>query len=278
MNKEFLEFIQKHNIDIDSIYDDLQIYSEKEINRIISNNRLDGKTSTELVSIAEIIGYDYDWRGLSNNIARNFSGFFGQQDAYHSRSLGMLEYSSEDIIEKLYQSFKREPIRILELDNGRKIISGNGLHRYTVLRLHYINELNKVRGNKDEEEFLKSKYEIPVELTKVDLLKTYCQYIIRIISGDTIYLSNEYDDNYMRTNRVKVSSEDKTMIMDNETLINYTKNMIRNIPTHMIEWFVNDIRMNCEGYESFNMFINTYFSDEISLLLEKNEKKSKGGQ
>ena len=278
MSKELMEFIQKHNIDIDSIYDELRIYSEGEINHIIANNRLNGGSSVEMVSIADIIGYQYDWRGLSNNIAKNFSGFFGRADEYHSRSIGMLSYSSDEIIEKLSPSFDKEPITILELDRGRKVISDNGLHRYTVLRLHYIHELNKVKGNKEKEEELRQKYTIPVEVTKVDLLKTYCQYIISFISLDAISLLNDYDDYYKPTGKVRACSSNETIILDDEQLLNYTKNIIRNIPENMVECFLNDIVMNCDKYASLNLFVNTYLTEEIALLSEKNSKKGRGGQ
>jgi len=172
MNNIFKEFIKKNNIKISDIYDDLRIYEESEINRIISNFKIEGKSKITTVSIADIVGYDYSWRGQQNNIFDNFSNFFGNDCEYQRRSLGMLDYSNDEIIEKLYPSFKKERIRVLELDSGKKVISGNGLHRYCLLRLYYMNELSKVKGNKEKEEELKSKYEIVAELRKVDLLKT----------------------------------------------------------------------------------------------------------
>lgn len=276
INEKFIEFIHKHNIDIDSIYDALHIYSEKEINRIIANNKIEGETSIQLVSIADIIGYDYNWRGQSNNIADNFSIFFGEDSTYQTRSNGMLEYSSDEIIEKLYQSFKREPIRILELDNGRKVVSSNGMHRYTLLRLHYINELKKIKGDKEKEALLKRKYEIPVEITKVDLFKTYCQFIINMISQETVYISNHYDENYCKTGKVEISIEKEKIILSDEELLNYTKNLVRNIPKNMIDWFKYNINTCCENYDSFKSFINMNLREEISLLSEENNKKGRG--
>lgn len=276
MNEEFIKFIQLHNIDIDTIYEDLQIYNEREINSIIADYKLDGQTSTEIVCIADILGYDYSWKGLSNNLAKNFHGFFGNQDSYHSRSLGMLKYGSNDIIEKLSRSFTSEPIKTLELEDGKKVISVNGLHRYTLLRIHYINELNKVKGNEDKEEELKQKYSIPIEVTKVDLLKTYCNYIISFVTHDSVYISNEYDDNYKRTGKVKLSSKNETITLDDAQLIEYTKKIIRSLPQYIEELLINDINISCEYYNSFKLFIDTYFSEEIILLSKQNSKKGRG--
>lgn len=277
MNEQFMKFIQKHNINIDEIYDELRIYSERDINPIIANNKLEGKTSTDLVSIADIIGYDYSWRGQTNNLANNFSNFFGEGSSYQTRSNGMLNYSNEEIIERLYQSFKNEPMRIVELDGGRKVVSSNGMHRYTVLRIHYISELQKVKGNKEAEELLKRKYEIPVQITKVDLLKTYCQFMIKIASQDSIYISNHYDKNYNHTGMVELSNGKEKIILSDEELLNYTRNQIKNIPNEMIEWFIYKINNCSENYTSFKLFIDTYFSNEIHSLSEKNSKK-RGGQ
>ena len=278
MNEKFMNFIQKHNINIDEIYDELRIYSERDINPIIANNKLVGKTSKELVSIADIIGYDYGWRELTNNLANNFSNFFGEGSSYQTRSNGMLNYSNEEIIEKLYQSFKNEPMKILELDNGRKVVSSNGMHRYTVLRLHYISELQKVKGNKEAEDNLKSKYEIPVEITKVDLLKTYCRFMIKMVSQDSIYVSNHYDEKYKRTGKTELSNGKENIILSDEELLDYTKNLIKNIPNEMIEWFINKINVCSENYSSFKLFIDTNFANEINLLLDKSSIKRGGRQ
>lgn len=278
MNKEFIEFIERNNIDINAIYEDLQIYNEKEINRLISDYKLEGDKIEATVSIADIIGYDYSWREQSNNLARNFGSFFGTGSSYQSRSLGMLEYTSDEVVKKLEPSFDIEPIKVLELDNGRKVISVNGLHRYTLLRIHYINELHRVKGDKEKEEQIREKYKIPVKLAKVDLLKTYCHFLIKSASPSRIYVSNKYDQNYNRTGKVEVSSENSKLILSDEELLTYTKNQIRNMPSDRVEWFLLDINIYREKYDSFQLFIDTYFSEEIARLSEQTNKKRRGGQ
>lgn len=276
MNREFMEFIQKNNIKIEEIYDDLQIYSEQEINSIIANYKLEGNTIETIVSIADIIGYDYGWGERSNNLAKNFSCFFSNTDSYHSRSLGMLKYTSDDIVDKLQYSFTREPIKVLELDNGKKVISVNGLHRYTLLRIHYLNELHIVKGDQEKEKQIRKKYGIPVQLTQVDLLKTYCHFLIKYACPNKICVSTNYDENYNRTGKVEVSTKKERLVLNDAELLKYTKNIIRNIPESMIEFFISNINMYCEFYDSFKVFIDTYFSEEISLLSEKNNKKGRG--
>jgi len=58
----------------------------------------------------------------------------------------MLDYSSEEIIEKLSSSFNDEPICVQEIDKGKYAISTNGMHRYSVLRAHYLLELQRVKA------------------------------------------------------------------------------------------------------------------------------------
>lgn len=65
--------------------------------------------------------------------------FFGDKnDGYHTRSLGMLDYTSEEIVPKLQNSFEVEPMILDEVDDGKYCISTNGMHRYTILRIHYL--------------------------------------------------------------------------------------------------------------------------------------------
>ena len=276
MNEEFQWFIEKHNIDIENIYDDLQIYNEKEINRLIADYKIEGPTKIEEVSIADIIGYDYSWKELTNNAAKNFSGFFSHQDSYHSRSLGMLTYSSEEIIEKLRYSFTSEPIKVFELDDERKVISVNGLHRYALLRIHYINELKKAKGNIEKEKQLRQKYTIPVSVTKVDLLKTYCHFLIDSVNTDRVYLSNHFDENYNKTGNVKVCLEDKKIVMNDEELIVYTKKLLKGMVQSRVSWFLDDINYYSEKYSSFKKIIETYFVEEIALLTDNTNKKGRG--
>lgn len=277
MNKEFEEFIKRNSIDINAIYDDLKIYSEQEINIIISDNKLETEGSKTIVSIADIIGYEYEWRGQTGNLINNFSSFFSNESSYQRRSLGMLKYSSDEVIGKLSRSFESEPIRVLELDGGRKVISENGLHRYTILRIHYINELQKVKGDKEKEEQLRKKYEIPVHLKKVDLFKTYCQFLIKTISISRVYLSNNYDDHWNRTGKIEISENGEVTIVNDEELLRYTKEKIKAMPSGMYEWFLNHVKNCCEAYESFKKFIDTYFPEIMTLITEKNNKNIRGG-
>lgn len=277
MNEIFKTFIEKNNININEIYSDLRIYNEKEINKIIYENRLDCQREDAFISIADIIGYDYTWRNQTNNLAANFSGFFSMGSSYQQRSISMLEYTSDEVIEGLSRSFKTEPIQILELDGGKKVVTDNGLHRYTVLRLHYINELSKIKGNKEKEEELRKKYTIPVRLTKVDLFKTYCQFLIKEASQDRVYVCNNYDSNFDRTGLVEVTEGNKRAILNDEELLEYTKYKIINMPSQMREWFNLRMVNYSEQYESFKSFINTYLSKEIQIIPEETTLNRKGG-
>ena len=56
-------------------------------------------------------------------------------------------------------------MRVSENELGEMYISGNGLHRYKLLRLHYLNELLPDGSNREE---LRKKYTIPVILRKTN--------------------------------------------------------------------------------------------------------------
>ena len=266
MNELFMKFAEKNGIDIESLGETLTIYNENDINSIIANYKLEGKQEKTTVSVAEIIGYNYSRKSETNNLARNFELFFSYDSTYQMRSIGMLKYTSDNIMEKLSNSFTEEPICVLELDERRKIISHNGLHRYTVLRLHFLNEMLKAKGDEKKQKAIVDKYKIPVKLSRVDLLKTYCNYLIKRLYPGKISVWVHYDENNERTGNTEISTGDTKIVLTDDELINYTKELIKNIDIYSIEWFLYYIDADSKKYPSFKAFMDMYFGEEITFL------------
>lgn len=269
---EFEKFSQRHHINIDEIYKLAIIYNRKELNRLIEDYGIEGKTEDKMVSVADIIGYDYNFGDRSNNLIDNFESFFCHNGTtYQTRSIGMLEFSSDEVMEKLSKSFREEKICTLELEPNKMIISNNGLHRYHILRLHYLKELAKVKGDKEKEEALRKKYQIPVRSTKIDLIKTYCRYLIERSSGfsDNIQIRNNYDQNYNLTGKSEVRENGNTIVLSDSELIEYTKSKIAKMDQKIKEWFNASVLYYYQEYHSFKEFIDTYFSSGLFFTNEE---------
>lgn len=169
-------FVEKNNIDFTKF--DRKVYLKNDINWIISSYEVQGDTIEYNVCIEDLVGID-NASGISKlRFPEILDEFFDELgDGYHSRSISMLEYDDKTVIDKLMYSFSSEPIKTLELDNNKHIIATNGMHRFLILRLLYLNAKSKC-SSIDEVSELKKIFTIPVRSTKVDLTKTYCKFLI----------------------------------------------------------------------------------------------------
>lgn len=300
MNKCNEEFIKRHNIDLSSI--DTRIYTFKDINPILHKYEVQGKTYSTNISMNALIGF-YEQGNCSLQFPEVLNDFFDEfGDGYHSRSIGLLSYDLDKLFDILSTSFGVEPIKTLEADNKHVILT-NGMHRFVVLRLLYLNERSKCsESNLDS---LNQKYTIPVQTTPVDLIKTYCKYLIDIFNPTSImgkYFSNiEKENNYYFLTEIKGWNRKELVTINEEEYQEYLDSVVslsneydeyynptgkcelkkfdgeKMILTdqELIEFtrnvIINSKRNNDELFENINkypslkIFINTYFSDLFDL-------------
>lgn len=273
INKELYTLAAKNGFDLSKIgvMPESKLYSSKNINRIIFSYGISKASDKTDMSIGDIIGYDYEWRIGSTdvNILSGFENYFNKEGTnYQNRSIGMLDYSSDEVIKQLWKSFSKEPITVREADEGKFIIDNNGLHRYTILRLHYLNELSKA-STEEEKQQVKAKYTIPVERKTIDYVKTYCNYLLDYFFD--ISLSLEVDENYRYTGKSTIHIDKKTILMDDNELIRFVRESLTNLPTQYLS-DINEaiLKNNCQKYPSFQKFIQ----DNLSDILEANKGRS----
>lgn len=300
MNKCNEEFIKKHNIDLSSF--DTRIYTLRDINPIIHKYEVQGKTYNTNISMNDLVGfYEHDNCYLEfPNVMDDFFDEFG--DGYHSRSVGLLSYDLDKLFDILSTSFKIEPIKTLEVDNKHVILT-NGMHRFIVLRLLYLNERSKCSEN--DLDSLNQKYIIPIQTTKVDTTKTYCKYLIDIFNPACImgrYFSNiEKENDYYFLTEIK-GWNCKELVTLNEDEYQYYLDSVVSLGNEYDEYYnptgrcqlkkfngekivltdqelieftrsiiINSKRNNEELFENINKypslkdFINNYFSDLFDL-------------
>ncbi len=274
-NLETLEFINLNHLtplEVSEITE--RIIEPRDIDSILEETALTTAEITTNISIDEILGYEYPRK---RDIFESISEFFDStKDGYHSRSISMLKYTPDNIMSGLSRSFIIEPIKVREVEKGKCFISGNGMHRFTVLRIMYL--IEKHRGRNPDE--LKKKYTIPVIFNKVDKTKTYCAYIVSVLNSN-IYIKSELDDNYQKTEKVEVIDKvNKTKrILADEELIIYTTEVIKdcNMDLQKLLALSKHVEINSSFYE----FLNKNFKDlliELEQFIEYKKTHSNPGE
>ena len=281
MNECNKRFLERNGIVIEDVCSkvDTHIYSSKEVNPIIADYGFQTKDTKTRVSIANIVGYDTFDKSKDTNIFLSMDRFFEDTGGvYSTRSTGMLEYDKENIMDKLKQSFKDQPISLTETGEGTYTVLDNGLHRYTLLRILYLSEAAEVNGNKEKLAELEKKYTIPAYVRGIDLDKTYCKYLLTNVKSKDVDLNvvdvtTEYDSNYKTTGNAIIEYQTgEVQIVNNEQLLALTKEKI--LEDESFKEHYSTLQSLYNKYDSFAMFMDEEFSDIIPL---QRDELSKGG-
>ena len=255
MNEDAVRFMEKNGFDptiLDGDLDDSFILRKPQhLNDVLAKSTAfyDSEESVE-ISVADIYGYD---TCKGENIFESFEKYFESNgDTYHTRSIGLLDYSSDEIIKKIDRSFYSEPIKVAEVEKNKYVITVNGRHRFTVLRAHYLMELYK--SIIPDEKELKEKYKIPVKCERLNTLKTYSVYILRQC-GLKEGIRVDWDENYRPTGLLEFVKSDGTKEkIDDTHLLKMTALAIENNPK-----IIRDIQARAYLSESFKEYVQKYF-------------------
>ncbi len=247
-NENFLDKLNVANLHLPGS----NISTTKDINHIVYKYGMFDETETKIVSIANIIGHNSFFSG---NVFEQLDELFDNNgDSYHQRSVGMLDYDNDEIIEKLSRSFKSEPIEVNEIEENQSVISTNGLHRWTTLRCHYLAELQTTTNIEE----LNKKYEIPVRSEKCNYTKTYCNYFLNLIPGLSMTIRNQYDSNYKKTGNVELTLKEGKKILNDDELLLFTKSCLE---VHGIEvnYEMAHRYYDTENLKSYQTFLKDNF-------------------
>lgn len=278
MNKTIEKFLESLNIDREKFFSlkEAQIKDGKDVNSIVSDFGLVmPKMEDRIVSIADIEGFDYIYHELSNeNIIDNLSHFFDTEgnNGYKTRSASMLEIPSNELIGKLGNSFKWEPVHLNEVDQGKYIIGDNGLHRFHVIKTHYLSELSKLEQcDERAKEELKRKYSFEVKVSAIDFVKTYSSYVLSFLKE--VRIKNHCDENYSLTDEVEVydytSFPPQVSILTNKELIKLVAEEVAKLSQsgreYKLENFKKMLASNCDAFESFKKYYDEVLSHVVQL-------------
>jgi len=199
------------------------------------------------------------------NILYTFENFYQKNgDGYHTRALELLEYKSGEQLLKGLERRNRDTIdmKVKQIEDGKYIISNNGLHRFTVLRFHYL--LDSMRKEKTEEE-LRELYKIPVTLTAITNLKqTYCNYLIQKANPNISWISfNSKEDRIT----IYYNSGKESQVINEENLLYLAIQSVDMLDSNSLLEVINYYN----SYDSFHMFIDNYMPNLLNKIDLLNE-------
>ena len=243
------KFLERNKIDL--VEGKERLYETKDINILLDNYMISNDIGNKFVCIKDIYGYSYSWRMESNDLFKSFNNYFNSEgDSYHSRANGMLDYSSDEIVERLENSFIKEPIILLEVEDNKYVVETNGIHRFNVLKVSYLGEISKCK-TEEEIERVNKLFTIPVKVNKIDIFKSYCNYLLNKFKKEEgrFWVSS----NTNNSDLCAIEHGDEKFTLTNDELLEYVKNNIKEdaIDDEQIEWFTSQ-------YPSFADFINLY--------------------
>ena len=225
MNKTVESFLESLNIDINKFkaLEGATVKRGADVNPILSRFAMfKAEKNYKLISIDDVLGYDYRCMDLGSDMISNLSRFFdGDGDNYHRRSVSMLEIPQSELMDKLYPSFSKEPIYVAEVDKGKYNISNNGMHRFHVLKIHFLDELSKLNPkDKNAIKNLTKKYSFVANVTELDYVKTYSAFLLKTLDKN-LSLENHYDSNYGLTDKsrlINYLNDDEKILTDDQLI------------------------------------------------------------
>lgn len=267
-----IDFVNYLNIDIETFMsnpnNDHQ--SPADINHIISEYGIfDYVNQEKTISVRDLLGHDAVincGRYKGKNILYTFENFFEKNgDGYHTRALELLEYKSgEELLRGLEErNHDTLDMKVKQMEEGKYVIAGNGLHRFTVLRFHYL--LDCMKKEKSEEE-LYELYKIPVKLVSTtNFKKTYCNYLLQKANPTISYISFNYKQDEIT---IYYKSSTHIQVINEEELINLTIQSIE-----MLDYkSLSEITQFYNQYASFHQFIDTYIPNLLNKIEANNER------
>lgn len=219
-----LKFFYSNGLSLDDISEITEnIIEPKEVDSIAEHVSIYSEEMKDKVSIANIYGYAHP---KTKDLFISINDFFDEtKDGYYTRSIGMLSYKYDTIMQGLSRAFIVEPMKLKEIKEGEYFIGANGMHRFTILRIMYLIEKSRISSQESYEK-IKEKYTIPVITKRLDIVKTYCVYLLRLFDPELSYAQAEIDSNYHFTGRIKITRNSEKIKLTDEELIIYTNEMM----------------------------------------------------
>ena len=220
-NRTVQNFLERNNIDPNLVSKniDTKIKMPKDQSPILAKYQIlkQGEYGKN-VSIGDIYGL-YDERGSIYEMLNYF--FDSEGDDYLRRSCHKLTETPEMMMES--DSFIKEPIVLINLNpqNNVYFVFTNGKHRFLTLKALYLKE---VADNPQNINIIKDKYTIPATVYDVDIIKSYCNFIIQICNKG--YIIAETNAEFQKTGNCKlINNLNEEILLTDRELLEYIRKL-----------------------------------------------------
>lgn len=266
MNETIVSFLKSLNIDVNKFkaLEGATVKRGSDVNPIISRFVMfKPEKEYKIISINDVLGYDYRCMDLGTDLLGNLSWFFDRDgDNYHSRSVSMLDIPQEQVMSKLEPSFTKEPIYVVEVDKEKYNIGNNGMHRFHIMKTHFLDELSKL--NKNDKVAIKNlaeKYSFVANVSEIDYVKTYSAFMLKTLDNN-LRIENHYDSNYELTDKVNLINylkPDEEVVLTDEQLVQMVNKKLNKFletaPRKDRKQFDELVKDACK-FESFKNYYN----------------------
>ena len=261
LSDELLEFCERNGIsetDLDNIANSelAKNANRKEFNPILIDYPVEMPNPvTDEIYIRDIIGE------CPNEGCKNVLEALNKSYANRKETLRM---SKNEMLKSMQSSFDYEPICLSEVQYGKYMVTHNGCHRVTMLRLLYIDEV--LKGEKPIEE-INEKYSIKAKIQNYDLTLTYMYFLLantgainaispvdsKISQGKPIY-------------KVKFANGEEKILSKDQIIFDFN-GLYESTKSNMSEGSLYRIKGYAKVIPSLNSFLKVYVPE----LANKNE-------
>lgn len=203
--------------------------------------------------------------------------FDEKQDGYGSRSLGMLKFGINDVMEDMLNGPFQKEAMVTDCIDGHYFVSDNGKHRLAILKL--FSAIEECWGVSEEQ--LDKKYVIPVRNFNVDLIKTYSNYISTRLGDERFFVKNEYVD-HAPTGNGTIVYHGENYSADDRKLLTFLQNRVEKVRVQKPDTYaklVEDLGKVTESgnYESFSTFLDLALPNVSSDIKETDSSYGETG-
>ena len=242
-------FCYENNINVEDIskLDDITNRTVNKINPLVGWYGVKDITAPEKddVCIKDVVGWD-PCKKLPSLLHVLSECYADSTELYRTRANEKLSLGKDKMLEEIQKSLSFEEVWMDNID-GKYVITVNGCHRTSMLRLLYLDDL--LKGELSEEE-LNKKYTIKSRVSKYDMTLTYVNYCMQMISND-LYISIERNKDYTPTGEYRIGNE-KTVTRDE--LLEIFSSLIKTNGDRLNTEFIRGL---CD-IPSFKEFASTY--------------------
>lgn len=251
MNQTMKNFLERNGINSDKIPEGLnkKLTNPDGFNKYLNYFHVSKRNKKKQVCITDVIGSDlFEGTGNIYDLMEKFYDEDG--DMYHSRSADLLKIPSEQIMERLSESFSDDPIKLAEYE-GKYFVSVNGNHRVFAMYLNFLLESQNA-DTPEKLEALKKKYTFPALVGEIELDKSYANFILQSkISKKCIESINNDTENYYI---IADNGKRKRVISDSE-IDEFVRNSLVDSFKKRDVFFIRDLAIGIKEHESFRKYV-----------------------